>query len=77
LWGAATAAWLSRSKLRVERSADGAPPGGEHLRADAVFGREEGDDVIEDAVGEAADDVLAAAFFFFFLESRLLGSGEW
>jgi hypothetical protein len=34
-----------------------APPGGEDLRAGAVFGGEKGHNVAEDVVGEAADPV--------------------
>ena len=56
-----------------------APPGGEHLRAGAVLCGKQGDDVAEDAVGEAADRVLGleAISSFPFLQSSLpLGSGD-
>jgi len=51
-------------EVDVERSGapHAAPAGGEHLRAGAGFGGEEGDDVAEDAVGEAADPVGEALF---------------
>lgn len=58
-------------ELQVERSGEPyvAPPRGEGLRAAAVLGREEGDDVAEDAVGEAADAIGA----LFLQPSPLLG----
>ena len=41
-----------------------APPGGEQLRAGAVFGGEKGHDVAQDAIGEAADPVNLSRFHF-------------
>jgi hypothetical protein len=62
---------------------DGPPAGGEDLRAGAVLGGEEGDDVAEDAVGEVADAVadeilllLLLLLPLFFLQPPLLGSGD-
>jgi hypothetical protein len=52
---------------------------GEHLRASAILGGEEGDDVTEDAVGEAADPVLdleAISSSPFLHSSPPLGSGD-
>jgi hypothetical protein len=65
-------------QIDVERSGapDVAPAGGQHLRAGAVVGREEGDDVAENAVREAADAVEALFMFLFFLQSSPLGSGD-
>ena len=40
-----------------------APPESEDLGAGALLGREEGDDVAEDGVGELADAIGASAFF--------------
>ena len=68
-------------QIDVERSGapDVAPAGGQHLRAGAVVGREEGDDVAENAVREAADAVEALfifLFLFFLQSSPPLGSGD-
>lgn len=51
--------------VEVERGGEPevAPSGGERLGADGVLGGEEGDDLTEDGVGEAADAVDAIPFF--------------
>jgi hypothetical protein len=51
--------------VEVERGGapEVAPPAGEDLGARAVFGGEKGDDLTEEVVGEAADDVDASSIF--------------
>ena len=52
-----------------------APPLGEDLGAGAVVGREEGDDLPEDGVGEGADVVDASSSIAFIRSGRRTASG--
>jgi len=48
-------------EVEQRREPERAPPGGERLRARAILGGEERDDVAEDLVGEKADQIGAGA----------------
>jgi len=48
-------------EVERRRAPERAPPGGERLRARAILGGEERDDVAEDLVGEKADQIGAGA----------------
>ena len=59
--GAAAGEEVGVDEDERRRAPERAPPGGERLRARAILGGEERDDVAEDLVGEKADQIGAGA----------------